>query len=425
MKKFLSLLLSIALALSFTANVSFNAFAASSGTCGTNGDNVLWSLSDNGTMTISKGSSGEARMADFVNNGQSRPAWYDSRGSITRLVIEEGVVNIGAYAFDHCYNLTEIDFGTIDTIGNNAFMNCTSLTSVSLPSSFNWMYPSVFEGCSALTSAYLGERWWTEGNVPDYFFKNCTSLRVVRMGSKFTGFGTGVFDGCSGMKVIISDNSSLSYSGITVAPTSVLGGTCSDNTYSQTNLTYSLDIFSFTLSFSGSGDMNSTPWSSAKDIIDTISFAQTDAKTSISTSAFGGYTSLRNADFTNIYSVGWGAFGDCSNLGSISFGSLLTDVWGWAFSACTSIVEIRFAEGSGDLHIHDHAFNGCSGTTYWIDLPANTKYIDDHAFWGTNFNYNTIYSTDCTIGADAFVDGTGGDARFSDLTALSLQRLTG
>ncbi len=414
MKKTLSLLLSVILALTALMSAGVTALADGSGNCGNNGDNVTWTLTG-GTLTINKGSSGEARMADFVNNGAARPGWYDSRTSITKIVIEEGVVNVGSYAFDGCSNVTSVDFGTIDTIGNNAFMNCTSLTQVNLPSSFNWMYTSVFEGCTALKVAYLGERWWTEGAVPDYFFKGCTSLRLVRLGSKFTGFGTGTFEGCSALKVIISDNSNISYDGITVVPTSIMSGECSDNTYSSSKLTYNYDMWNFALTFSGSGDMSSTPWADLKTAVDSVSFAKTDAKTSISTSAFAGYANLASADFTNIYAVGWGAFGDDAKLGNIQFDDELTDIWDYAFSNCTSIETVQFGNGSGDLHIRYHAFQNCTSTTYWLNIPANAKYIDEGAFWNTNFNYVHIYSPDVVIGDDAFGNGEGGYARFFSL----------
>lgn len=412
MKKIISLSLGVIMIITTLLGGGIFAFAAENGTCGTNGDNVIWSLADNGTLTISKGSGSEYRMTDFVNNGLARPGWYDNRAAITKIVIEEGVVNIGAYAFDHCYNLTEVDFGSIDTIGNNAFMNCTSLTQVNLPSSFNWMYGSVFEGCTALKSAYLGERWWTEGNVPDYFFKGCSALRVVRMGSKFTGFGTDVFSGCTANPVVISDNTDISYSGITVVPTSVLGGECSDNTYSNKKLTYSYDMWNFALSFTGSGDMNSVPWADMKSIIDSVSFAKTDAKVSITTSAFELCTNLTGVDFTNVYAIGWGAFGRCYSLGNIQFDDELAEIWDYAFSECTSINEIRFGNGTQDLHIRHHAFNECTGTTYWLDLPANTKYVDDYAFWKTNFNYIKVFNNNVVYGTDAFGNGEGGYARF-------------
>ena len=411
MKKIVSFTLGIIMIITSLFTVSITALADGSGNCGTNGGNVTWQLTGS-TLYINKGTGDDIRMTNFVNNGASRPGWYSSRNSITKVVIEEGVVNIGSYAFDDCSKLTEVDFGTIDTIGNHAFHNCTSLTSVSLPSSFCWMYSAVFDGCTGLKSAYLGERLWTEGNVPDYFFNNCTSLRVIRMGSKFTGFGEGALNNCTSLKVIISDNENLSYDGVTIAPTSALDGICSENTYSETNLTYSFDMNNFTLSFTGSGNMKGVPWENLKPVIDTVSFAGTDAKTSIDTSAFELCTNLTSVNLKNVYSIGWGAFGRCYKLGSVDFDSKLSEIWDYAFSECTSLDHAVFNEGTQDLHIRHHAFNLCTGTTYWLNLPANTKYVDDYAFWGTNFNYIHVYSTDAVYGTDAFGNGKGGYARF-------------
>ena len=413
MKKSISVFLAILMLLA-TLSVSTAAFAATgSGSCGSN---VQWSLNSAGTITISKGSgSGEARMNDFVNNGASRPGWYDMRTDIKKIVIQSGVVNVSAYAFADCTSCTEVDFGEIDTLGNNAFMNCTALTYISLPSSFNWMYDNVFEGCTALKSAYLGERWWTEGTLPSGFFKNCTSLLAVKMGSKFTGFESGAFEGCSALQCIISDNENISLSGVKIVRTSTLSGTCSDNTYSSTNLTYSFDLQSLTMTFTGSGDMNSVPWENLKGAIETVTFANTDGKVTIDTSAFELCINLTSVDFKNVASIGWGAFGRCYKLGSVWFDSPLSEIWDYAFSECTSIDTVRFTESNTPLHIHHHAFNLCSGTTYWLDIPENTTKVDDHAFWGTNFNYVKVFNPDVQFGDDAFGNGKGGYARFFSL----------
>ena len=43
------------------------------------------------------------------------------------------VTKIGDYAFDNCSSLTSVSFPVCSYIGNNAFRNCSRLTSVNFP----------------------------------------------------------------------------------------------------------------------------------------------------------------------------------------------------------------------------------------------------------------------------------------------------
>ena len=89
---------------------------AAGGSCG---ENLTWNLGDGGVLRVS----GSGPMA----NGTF---WQDqvSPEEIKSLVVEEGVTSLG----------------------DNAFLNCTALTSVSLPQSLTSLGASVFEGCIAM-----------------------------------------------------------------------------------------------------------------------------------------------------------------------------------------------------------------------------------------------------------------------------------
>lgn len=409
MKRLLSLIMSVAIALSFTLSVNVSALASSNGTCG---DSLYWSLDDDGTITIS----GTSRMYDYYDN--SPAPWYSERESIKKVVIESGIANIGARAFLDCSNLTEVEWGTIDTIGDHAFMNCTSLKHAFLPSGCTWLWSNAFENCTSLQSAYIDYVNSYSATVPDEFFKGCTSLAVIGLGTGISSVGLNSFSGCP-LTTVISDNSNLDADLGDTPRTgwSERSGVCSDNTYSSDNLEWHFELEEARLYFTGSGDMKtyengSQPWQKFTGGVNLVDFSSTDAKTSVSTTAFQGRTAIESVDFTNIYAIGWGAFAECSSLGSVTFDGVLNQIWNYAFANDTSIEIINFTQGSDDLHIYPWAFNNCSGTTYWLNLPSNVRYVDDHAFWGTNFNYNTINNPDCYLGEDAFGDGTGGYARF-------------
>lgn len=93
---------------------------AASGTCG---DNLTWTVSEDGILTIS----GTGEMYDYVKSGYSseRAPW--SSESFFRIVIEEGVTSIGEYAFFYCSDIlysVEIASSVI-SIGRYAFFTTT------------------------------------------------------------------------------------------------------------------------------------------------------------------------------------------------------------------------------------------------------------------------------------------------------------
>lgn len=411
MKKKLSLFLSAVMLLLCFLGTHFTAQAATvaSGTCGTN---LSWALDDSGTLTVS--GSGN-RMDDYYDN--SAAPWYSYREQIKKAVIASGIANIGSRAFLDCTNLTEVDWGTIDTIGDHAFMNCTALKHAILPDSCTWVWTNVFENCTSLQSAYIGYVNSYAATVPQEFFKGCSALAVVGLGTGISAFGTDCFSGCAALTAIISDNSSVQSTGYNVVGWSERSGVCSDNTYSSAKLEWHFELGEARLYFTGSGDMRfyengSQPWQHFSGAVNKVDFSTTDGKTSVSTTAFQGRTAIEEIDFTNIYAIGWGAFAECDALKYADFKAPLTQIWNYAFANCTALEHITFEEGSEALHIYPWAFNNCSGTTYWLNLPANCTAIDDHAFWGTGFNYTHIDGENVTVGDDAFGNGEGGYARF-------------
>lgn len=99
-----------------------------SGNCGgegDDGDNLKWKLDDEGTLTIS----GTGKMSNYDYIGY--PAKWTSKSkkdTIKKVVIEDGVTNIGECAFYECSNITEIDIpDSVTDIGMYAFYGCSSL----------------------------------------------------------------------------------------------------------------------------------------------------------------------------------------------------------------------------------------------------------------------------------------------------------
>ena len=117
-----------------------------SGTCG---ENLTWTLTDSGTLTIS----GTGEMYDPY----SRPiGWMSYIGDIKKVLIEQGVTSIGSVAFRYCSNLISITIPEgVMSIGNGAFLSCASLTSIIIPVGVTSIGSWAFDHCSSLTSIIL------------------------------------------------------------------------------------------------------------------------------------------------------------------------------------------------------------------------------------------------------------------------------
>ena len=183
-----------------------------SGTCG---ENLTWTLDDNGTLTVS---GHDAMETDF-----SSTPWEDYRESIKEVVIEDGVTTIGAGSFNDCKNLASIKIpDSVMYIGKHAFRDCKSLTSLVIPDSVTKIGDRAFIGCTGLTSIIIpdsvtkiGERAFcycknlTSVIIPDSVttirtraFKACTNLTSVIIPDSVTTIGGKVFAYCTPLKEI-------------------------------------------------------------------------------------------------------------------------------------------------------------------------------------------------------------------------------
>lgn len=143
-------------------NVQFsnNEAVLYSGQCG---DNVTWTLSSLGTLTIS----GTGAMwdyyyeVDYFGTGveDDRSPWTedDIAVQLKTLVIEEGITHIGDCAFSYCSGFT----GTltipnsVETIGEAAFEFCTGFTGdLIIPKSVTLIEGDAFYYCSGISDVY-------------------------------------------------------------------------------------------------------------------------------------------------------------------------------------------------------------------------------------------------------------------------------
>jgi hypothetical protein len=98
---------------------------AQSGTTG----GCTWAITgsfDDYTLTIS----GNGKMKNYHAIGVLNTPWFLDQGQIRTLQLEQGVTDLGDWAFYGC-NLTSVTVPeSVASIGITAFANCSSLTSI-------------------------------------------------------------------------------------------------------------------------------------------------------------------------------------------------------------------------------------------------------------------------------------------------------
>ena len=96
-------------------------------------------------------------------------------------IIPNGVTNIGDRAFSECKSLTSIKIpNSVKNIGDSAFYGCRSLTSINIPDSVTNIGDKAFWGCSSLTSINIPN---SVTNIGDSAFWCCRSLSNINIPS--------------------------------------------------------------------------------------------------------------------------------------------------------------------------------------------------------------------------------------------------
>ena len=117
--------------------------------------------------------------------------------SLTSITIPESVTLIGEYAFYGCSSLTSITIpNSVTSIGKGAFSNCSSLTSITIPESVTSIGRYVFYGCSSLKSITIPDSVTTIGISAFY---GCSSLKSITIPDSVTSIGVSAFYYCDSL----------------------------------------------------------------------------------------------------------------------------------------------------------------------------------------------------------------------------------
>ena len=123
-------------------------------------------------------------------------AFLDST-SIVSVSIPDSVTRIGVRAFDGCSSLISLTLPkSLTTISDLAFLACSSLESLTLPESLTEIRAEAFSGCSSLRSLTIPESM--THIAPDSFY-DCSCLVSLEIPDSVESIGDRAFGGCSAL----------------------------------------------------------------------------------------------------------------------------------------------------------------------------------------------------------------------------------
>ncbi|MBQ6066068.1 MAG: leucine-rich repeat protein [Clostridia bacterium] len=322
MKKILAVLLSVFLLIGALPFAAGAAETVASGFCGADGENVSWTLNDEGLLVIS----GTGKMANYLWNGSP---WF-SNGAVRIVEVKSGVKSLGDYAFNGCTALTQVILPEVTAIGKYTFYGCTGLTELSVPDSVVTIGAGAFYDCGSLAKVNIPADVTVIGS---YTFYGCASLEAIELPEDLKTVGGSAFEGCVSLTEIV----------IPRGVTTVGNAAFSDCT-------------------------------GLKEIV------IPDSVQSVGRHAFAGCTGLCRASFGKGLSVvGDEMFTGCAALAEVTLPEDLALIGASAFEGCKELKEIDFPASL--TVIGADAFKGCEGLTH-ITLPEGFASLGDEAFDG-------------------------------------------
>ena len=113
--------------------------------------------------------------------------------------IEYVVISLGE-SFSSCSSLTSITIpSSVTSLGDYCFYGCSGLTSITIPSSVTSLGEGCFWGCSGLTSIIIPSSVTSLGKN---CFKACSGLISITIPSSVTSLGEYCFKGCGNIETI-------------------------------------------------------------------------------------------------------------------------------------------------------------------------------------------------------------------------------
>ena len=347
------------------------------------------------------------------------------------------VTSIGESAFENCNSLTSVTIpNSVTSIRGSAFKNCYSLTSVTIPNSVTYIGKEAFIGCNSLKTLI-----WNAKNCADfdksyqnrtfptsitsvvfgdsvehipcyllYYFPNYNDLQTsskitsITIPKSVTSIGEGAFYCCSNL-------TSVNISDITSWYNIDFQSKNSNPLCYAKNLYLNGEKVTDLIILEGIDSIKNYAFCGGECI---TSLTIPNSVTYIGRSAFEDCNSLSSINIPNsVTYIGESAFSKCSSLTSIEMPNSVTSIGEWAFNDCNTLLNVNISDMTAWCNINFANWYSNPARNLYLNgekitnliIPEGVDSIKDYAFYNCNsLTSVTIPNSVTYIGESAFED---------------------
>lgn len=339
--------------------------------------------------------------------------------TITSVLVDIYVNKIGKSAFSGCTALKSVNFTEgLERIEESAFQGCAKLENFVFPKSLQSIGAFTFENCDSLTKVAFTLN--VIHNHGFYGMANCDSITAIYLPKGTVEVNNYFLYGCNNMKYVIFEGTKDEYDAIRYLNDNVPSNACiiyggGASFIEDENFTYYLDgdtvkylsvnnknlvSFNFATHFPGL-KFGSFTAAAFKGCTKLETAILPDGITKVDESMFEGCSSLKNVTIPEgVLSIEKKAFYGCSSMTSCPLPSTLKSIAESAFDGCSSLESVNF--GTKVTAIAKRAFNDC-GSLKNVVLPASVIVLGEQAFRSCNKMASITFEGRIeTIGGDVF-----------------------
>ena len=262
---------------------------------------------------------------------------FEDCSSLTSITMPNSLTSIGKWGFSWCESLTSIKIpDRVESIGKWAFSNCTGLKSITIPDRVESIGDGVFSACSGLTSVIIGQN---VASIGEYTFSNCSSLTLITIPNSVISIERNAFAACNSLTSVKIGNSvtSIGYAA-----------------FSDCSSLEKIEVVQGNTKYSSVGNC----------------LIETGSNTLIA----GCKNSVIPAD-GSVTSIGGSAFHGCEGLTSINIPDSVTSIGNSAFQICRGLTSITIPDSV--KNIGSYVFHSCNNLTTtigdgWVKVRGNT-----------------------------------------------------